>query len=367
MFISLVFVFCFAGELQFQEPQSPRFAGPTQVVLALSGVQEDELLGVELFVNDESVAYFETAPFDTVIDFSRFAAGDIQLRAVAAFFDDRRLTATMKGTNHPHFHETDVRLVRVPIKVDRTRETKALGLKDFELKENGKQQKLEYLLDDNHPLDLVLVLDFSGSMEGRLPIVLRGVSNLLKRLHDRDRVQVVGFNHRVFEVSPPETDKNLVRRRLFAAKADGSTNLYGAVYSGIKLLTQSSQRRALLVFTDGRHDLDDAPDLYEKGLTDCIDLAARNGVPIYTLGVGGDTDPDILSELALRTGGTYYDLKSGRQVREAFDAIGGQLSDQYLLCYYTQSHFQGWHDIAVALKRPADALRYPGRLYFADK
>lgn len=364
LFVTVLLVYCLAGDLRFVEPVEPRFAGQTRVALAFNG-DEDELLGVELFINGESVHYFEEAPFETTLDFSRFGAGPLVLRAVATFFGDHTAAVEMKGTNHPHFHETDVRLVRVPIKVDRRRETDDLGLPDFVLKENGKPQNVEYLLDENHPLDLVLVLDFSGSMEGRVPILIRGVTNLLRRLHERDRVQVIGFNVRVFEISPPETDKDLVRRRMFAVKPDGSTNLYGAVYSGVKLLTQSNQRRALLVFTDGRHDLDDAPDHYKRGLTDCIDLAVRNGVPIYTLGVGGDTDPDILAELALRTGGTFYSLKSSKQVRQAFDAIGGQLSDQYLLCYYTQSRFQGWHDIEVALKREVKAITYPGRLYFS--
>ncbi|WP_341535182.1 vWA domain-containing protein [Acanthopleuribacter pedis] len=363
--MSLLLVSCLAGDLTFLEPRAARFAGQTAVALAFDG-DVDELLGIELFVNGESVHYFEETPFETTLDFSRFSEGELVLRAVATFFGDRTTAVELKGVNYPHFHETDVRLVRVPIKVDRRKETDTLALPDFVLKENGKPQNLEYLLDENHPLDLVLVLDFSGSMEGRVPILLRGVSNLLNRLHARDRVQVIGFNVRVFEVSPPETNKDLVKRRLFAVKPDGATNLYGAVYSGVKLLAKSNQRRALLVFTDGRHDLDDAPDHYKRGLVDCIDLAVSNGVPIYTLGIGGDTDPDILAELALRTGGTYFALKTGKQVRGAFDAIGGQLSDQYLLCYYTQSRFQGWHDIEVSLQRPVKAVTYPGRLYFSD-
>ncbi|CAM2067664.1 VWA domain-containing protein [Sulfidibacter corallicola] len=363
MLVMLLSACLAAGKLQFIEPVGERFAGMTRFHLTCD-VPDDEILGLEVFVNGQSVHYFESPPFETELDLSRFPEGELHIRAVLSRFSGKDLVAERKGQNHPHFFEEDVRLIQVPVKVAFSGEVRELKAEDFQLRENGVPQKLTYLLSEEHPLHLVLAVDYSGSMESRLPVLVRGIWQLLDQLKEHDRVQMIGFNHRVFEVFETDTDKEALRTRLLRIRADGATNLYGGVWSGVKLLSQSNLRRALVVFTDGKHDLDGEEDVYGKGLKDCVDLASRAGVPIYTMGVGSSVDPDVLQELSMLSGGKSFVLKSSQQIRKAFAVVGHELRHQYLLCYHTRSTFSGWHDIEVKIQADAGLLRYPQRLYF---
>ncbi len=203
----------------------------------------------------------------------------------------------------------------------------------------------------------------SGSMHRREHKVRDGMTALMALLRPEDRIQVVGFNQYVFEISPPESDMDKVRRRLRAVEAIGQTNLYGAIWSGLKTVGKSHMRRAVVVFTDGDHDLTEAPDPYDKSLEECIALARGLGVPVYAVGLGASLEPEVLHQLAEKTGGKAFLETSADHLERAFAAIGEQLRHQYLVCYYTRSRRTGWHDIRVDLAEPGSKLRYPFRMY----
>ncbi|MBN1934224.1 MAG: VWA domain-containing protein, partial [Anaerolineae bacterium] len=64
---------------------------------------------------------------------------------------------------------------------------------------------------------------------------------------------------------------------------------------------------------------------------DCViyyaDVAYRNSIVVYTIGLGGGADRAILEEIADRTGGVYYAAVDPKQL----DAIFQQIADQILL------------------------------------
>lgn len=362
---TLLCLLLFADPIRLIEPADTNFAGTTRFVFELD-VATDDFLGLELRINGDLAHYFEKEPFETTIDMAKYPAGPTDLEVVLYTFsgDPRRLR--FQGKNYPNFHKEDVRLIRVPVLVSvGGAEGRELKPSDFEVRENGDLQNLEYLMSTDQPLHLLLLVDLSGSMEGRLPAVRRGIFNLLKKMRDVDLVEIIGFNHEVFQLSPPESDKSLVRRRFIAVKAEGATNLYGAVWSGIKSLRNTTMRRAVVLFTDGHHDLGEMPDPYQKDLEQCTQLALTHGVPLYTMGVGPDVDHDALEALADSSGGKAFFLRNSREIIETFDIIGAEIQRQYLLCYYTDSHLVGKHDISIQLRVDGfEVINYPKQLYF---
>ncbi len=365
-FVALLFSFAFQDGLKFVHPVDTTFAGETTFVLE-TNAPADDILGLEMWINDLSAHYFEEPPFEVTLDLSDYPEGPIVIRAELSLFEDRKHTAELKGENFTSYLEEDVLLVRVPVMVQTEAGLAQTNVDErrFELREEGQPQKLAHIYDEQHPLNLVVLLDMSGSMQRRVVILRQGVLRLLDLLRPGDSIQLIGFNHQVFEICPPETDMGVVRKKLYLIEADGYTNLYGAVWSGIKSAAKSKSRRALILFTDGEHEMEGQEDPYEKTLEDCVDLAREKGVPVYAMGMGAGISPEVLETLSNQTGGKPFLMRRPKAIRDAFQTIGEELRHQYLLCYYSPSKKSGWHHIAVAVEGvPEDRLQYPKKLYF---
>ncbi|MDJ0838494.1 MAG: VWA domain-containing protein [Acidobacteriota bacterium] len=352
------------NHLHFVKPKDDVFAGEVRVVLK-TDIPAEDIIGLEIFAGEESLHYFEEPPFDIRLDLSRLPEGPVTLIAVLETFDGKRHTARVQGTLAVPNLEEDVYMVRVPVLALGSVRSGELQKEHFQVSENEIQREVALLFGEEKPLDLLVLLDLSGSMHRRMGPVQGGMKTLMDMLRPNDSIQVIGFNHLVYQISPRSTDMAKVRRKLAHVEATGGTNLYGAVWSGLKTLGKSNQRRAIVLFTDGDHDLESERDRYGKTLTDCIDLARENGVPVYSVGIGSTVKPDVLNQLAAATGGKAFIQESTRRLHEAFAAIGEQLRHQYLVCYYTESRLSGWHRIEVSLPdKPGVELHYPKQLYF---
>lgn len=349
------------AELEFILPADSVFAGRTQVKLS-SSLAEDDIVGVELFVNGQSAHYFDAPPFSAEIDMKAFAQGPVVLKAVLETYEGQKIVVEFKGTNIAPDLEESVTLIRIPVLVDQA--GVELRAEDFTLLEDGKRQELRVMLGDEKPLFLMALLDMSTSMEKRVLLLRNAMYALLNQTRPGDIVQVIGFNHRVFEVCGPETDMEKVRNRLALLEAKGDTNIYGALWSGIKTLGHSNDRRALILFTDGDHTVDEKDDLYRKNLDECIDQAKAFGIPVYTVGFGVKVNRKDLQRLSDSTGGKAVFQAVPKKLADAFESIGKDLRRQYLLCYYTQAGI-GSHAIKITCRHENLTLHYPTSFYYS--
>jgi len=356
-----------SAALRFAKPVERAFAGKTEFALE-TNLPEEDILGVELFIDGRSVFYFDQAPFETIIDLSDYPRGQLRFSATLKLFSGEEHKVEFVAENFPAFVEEDVQLVRVPVMVQGGgSEASGYTAEQFKVLEDERPHEVAMLFNEEKPMRLAVLIDLSGSMHPRLTVLRRGLLKLLDAMRPGDSVHLMGFNQAVFEISPPETDMDAVRRKLHLLEPRGSTNLYGAVWSGVNAASKVDQRRALLVFTDGQHELEGSEDFYNKTLDDCISLANARGVPIYALGLGRGINPETLTAMSDKTGGQAFFTTRPRALAEAFETIGRDLRLQYLIYYYSQAPGSGWRNIAVTLRnRPELTLRYPKRIYFRD-
>lgn len=171
------------------------------------------------------------------------------------------------------------------------------------------------------PLNLCLVLDRSGSMQGaKLDYVRQAAQFLVQRLGAADRLSLVTYSESVHvNLGPgPVLHKDAVNQALQAIRAGGTTNLSGGWLQGCSLVAEGmaeGQVNRVLLLTDG---------LANVGVTDPDRLAAmarqkrQEGIVTTTMGVGLDFNEDLLTRMAAEGGGAFYFIDNPDQAPHIF-------------------------------------------------
>ena len=94
------------------------------------------------------------------------------------------------------------------------------------------------MANEDGPLDLVLAIDVSGSMESSLDQVKVAVKRLLSKLRPGDAATLVGFNDTLFLAAEREQDQQARERAVDLLTAWGGTALYDATVRAIDLVSR---------------------------------------------------------------------------------------------------------------------------------
>lgn len=154
---------------------------------------------------------------------------------------------------------SDVSLGRVDAQVVDAENHPIQGLRaqDFILRVDGKQQEIRDFQSEKMPVDVVLLLDVSRSMEPHIQRVATASHQALRTLRDQDRVAIMVFD-RVTRVrmgfSSDRADaerelENVLNRESF----DGGTDITRGMLDTAYYLAQNGRRdcrRAIVIVTD---------------------------------------------------------------------------------------------------------------------
>jgi Ca-activated chloride channel family protein len=169
------------------------------------------------------------------------------------------------------------------------------------------------------PVNVVLVVDTSGSMEGQ-PITDARAATLamVDALADGDHLAVVAFGSRV-EVLLPATEldggnRKTARTSVEAMKAEGTTDLAGGLRAGIeqaqKYLDPHGVNRIVLVGDGVPND--------ENPIRPLAQQAAAQAIPITVLGLGPDYNETLMGAVAQLSGGQFHYVRESAEVASFF-------------------------------------------------
>lgn len=192
------------------------------------------------------------------------------------------------------------------------------------------------------PIDLVTVLDVSGSMSGtKLALLKRAMAFVISNLSSEDRLSVVVFSSTAKRVFPlrrmaPDGQRaaNRVVERLLCT---GGTNIAEGLRKGAKVLEDRRQRNpvaSIMLLSDGQ----DTYSLSSRGTvlfpSDEQRRSARQStryghvqIPVHAFGFGVDHDAATMHAISEASGGTFSFIQAESLVQDAFaQCIGGLLS-----------------------------------------
>jgi Ca-activated chloride channel family protein len=236
--------------------------------------------------------------------------------------------------------KVDVKLVNVFVSIADDRGAPVAGLtKDnFELKEDGKLQKIAVFDKESAvPLSIVLDIDTSLSTRRNLPLELSSARRFVHAiLRPVDALALYGVSDYVDEMVPFTSDLNRIDRGIDRIRLGSATALYDALYVGAQALDRRQGRKVLLAITDGGDTVSKVD--YQGALRAAQEAEAIVYsiiiVPIAA-SAGRDTGGEhALIQLSEDTGGRYFYATSVSQIDDAFRQIGDELRTQYLLAYY---------------------------------
>jgi Ca-activated chloride channel family protein len=180
------------------------------------------------------------------------------------------------------------------------------------------------------PINLALVLDHSGSMEGaKIEKAREAACIAIDQLEPSDVFSLVQFDDQVDVLIPaqPVEDKERLKRIVNRIVPGGSTALYAGVQEGAhqlrKYFDEKDVNRVVLV-SDGIANVGPSSpsELAELGR----DLREK-GSSVTTVGLGEDYNEDVMASIAEASGANYYYVKDAEKLPDIFEKELGKVKN----------------------------------------
>ena len=200
--------------------------------------------------------------------------------------------------------------------------------------ENGASRTATASLLAAFPLNVLLVVDISGSMRGEaLAAAKDAAAGFLEALPPTTRTAVMGFADPPGPAGEFSDDPADARADLEALQAAGETALYDAVVAALDALATAEEGRPFIVLlSDGG---DTASTL---ALADAVERLADSDVRFYAVELQTDeSDPDALEALAEVGAGRVVAAEDPAALAEMYDQIASELANQLVIAYTSES------------------------------
>ena len=174
---------------------------------------------------------------------------------------------------------------------------------------------------EREPLNLVVVIDISGSMSAYMDDMKGALNKLVDQLDAQDRVAIVTYGNRpkVLLASTSGDNKDKMRRKIDGLSSGGSTAMEAGMEKGFELIlphVESGVESRMMLFTDVMPNLG-ASEVSE--FDTLVQEAADQGMGLSLFGVGLDFGYSIAESISQVRGGNYFYLSDEERVAQVFD------------------------------------------------
>jgi VWFA-related protein len=263
--------------------------------------------------------------------------------------------------------------VRVDVQVTEGKDlVKGLAKEDFVVTDEGQPQPVVSFSHGDEPLNLLLLLDISGSMQPHIDLISKTAREALAHLRPADRVAIMVFAktselHQDFSDNLAETARQIAQA-VHNHDVGNTTQINAAVVDAAHYMQAHAGRvgsRAILILTDNlsmSFQLTDGQVIRELNKADTVFNAIVTGhaieprAPTPSMFPNPDLTPSNVMHLSDDTGGEWVKAERADQ---SFTEMIERIRSRYMLAYHEPSSTPGlFRHVAVTLTEAA-RKKYP--------
>ncbi|KAL2938395.1 E3 ubiquitin-protein ligase WAV3 [Bienertia sinuspersici] len=209
---------------------------------------------------------------------------------------------------------------------------------------NNGSNSLSGSQNSRAPVDLVTVLDVSGSMAGtKLALLKRAMGFVIQHLGPHDRLSVIVFSssaRRLFHLRRmTESGRHQALQAVNSLSSNGGTNIAEGLKKGAKVMLERKCKNpvsSIILLSDGQDTYTVNAPVGTQSRTDYRSLLPSSiqqnsgtsfQIPVHTFGFGADHDPVSMHSISEGSGGTFSFIEAEGVIQDAFaQCMGGLLS-----------------------------------------
>jgi Ca-activated chloride channel homolog len=240
----------------------------------------------------------------------------------------------------PDLH-AEANLVTVPVNVfdPRNRIVNHLDPKFFRVWEDGVEQSIVAVSEEDAPASVGFVFDTSASMGVKLYLARQAVREFLQSANPEDEFFLLPFDSHPGSVTGFTSRSADILGQLANAKPAGTTALLDAIQAAFLNMRRAKyERRAIVIISDGGDNHS------RTTKTDILRMSREADAQVYTLGTYEPpavrhrtpeelTGPELLAGISEQTGGRSFPVHKLSDIADAAIRIGFELRNQYVIAY----------------------------------
>jgi VWFA-related protein len=262
-----------------------------------------------------------------------------------------------KADNETNGNGLELKTAIVRVLDAQNRAVSGLTKDDFLVQESGEQVEIVSAEQVSAPINLVLLIDVSGSVENYGDFLRRAALAFINTMDKKDSIAIIAFNEDVKVLSNFTTDRQKLEESLDELNIGGGTAYYDALaFTLVEVLRPlKGERTAIVILSDGD---DNRSFLTFDSLLGSIQESGALVYPLYVpsglIASSSQTTAEVdpvwakymtLSskaqaegaKLAEISGGVYYPIQRLTDIQKAYEDIVVQLRSAYVIRFYSNS------------------------------
>lgn len=298
-------------------------------------------------------------------------------------------TPKQSGESGDEIIKVESALVPIPVSVtdERGRAVPTFKLVDFELKVDGKVVEISELARSETPIRLAMLFDNSSSVTIAREFEKQAAIRFFRRVirPDKDLAALFSVADHTRREQGFTKDVGLLTQAIESfPQPAGATALLDGIIEVAEYLRDAQGRRVLVIVSDGEDTYSDI----KITLEDVVKRLQQADVQVYVVKttdfenfkrtgtrVGNANTRQLIAErrmleIVQQTGGAVFSPIDENEMKDAFERISAELSQQYILSYYPdddadkRGQFRG---IAVSVKGKSNLTLRTRKGYYVPK